>query len=207
MTISKTIKNQIETLRLGEPFTAKGLLHLGSRAAVDQTLSRLCRTGAIRRVTRGIYVRPELGKWTGHEILPDVYSIIKIQAQAQGAVIAPHGAVAVNRFGLSTQNPLKLVLLTSGRSKTVWIHGQEVRFKHVAANRLLEANTLAGLAITALHYLGPEESTVANVQSIFKQLPEVERFRVERVVPALPTWMISALHRAEVLNLNGLVHA
>jgi hypothetical protein len=207
MAISETIKNQIETLPLGEAFTAKSLLELGSRASVDQALSRLCKAGIIRRVTRGVYVKPVIGRLTGQEVLPDVYSIVKTQAEAQGAVIAPHGAVAVNRFGLSTQNPVKLVLLTSGRSKTVKIHGQEVRFQHVAASRLLEANTLAGLAITALHYLGPKESTVANVQRIFKQLPEVERSRFERVVPALPTWMISALHRAGVLTQSGSTHA
>jgi Family of unknown function (DUF6088) len=207
MTISETIKNQIDTLPLGKTFTAKSLLKLGSRASVDQTLSRLCKAGIIRRVTRGVYVKPVIGRLTGQEVLPDVYSIVKTQAEAQGTVIAPHGAVAVNRFGLSTQNPVKLVLLTSGRSKTVKIHGQEVRFQHVAASRLLEANTLAGLAITALHYLGPEKSTAANVQRIFKQLPEVERSRFERVVPALPAWMISAVHRAGVLTQTGSTHA
>ena len=34
------------------------LLHLGSRAAVDQALSRLCRKGELMRVCQGVYVRP-----------------------------------------------------------------------------------------------------------------------------------------------------
>ena len=41
-------RNQSE----GVPVTAKGLLHLGSRAAVDQTLSRLARSGELLRLAR-----------------------------------------------------------------------------------------------------------------------------------------------------------
>ena len=42
----------------GTPVVAKELLHLGSRAAVDQALSRLVRRGTLMRAGRGIYVRP-----------------------------------------------------------------------------------------------------------------------------------------------------
>ena len=45
----------------GVPVTAKELLHLGTRAAVDQTLSRLVRSGSLIRVSRGLYVRPIKG--------------------------------------------------------------------------------------------------------------------------------------------------
>src|SRR5262249_60144980 len=40
------------------PISAKNLLHLGSRAAVDQALSRLARRGQLLRVRRGLYVPP-----------------------------------------------------------------------------------------------------------------------------------------------------
>ena len=38
----------------GTPVAAKELLHLGSRAAVDQALSRLVRRGSLMRAGRGI---------------------------------------------------------------------------------------------------------------------------------------------------------
>src|SRR6202043_4127257 len=41
----------------GTPVVAKELLHLGTRAAVDQALSRLVRRGTLIRAGRGIYVR------------------------------------------------------------------------------------------------------------------------------------------------------
>ena len=46
------------TLPEGVPLAAKGLLHLGSRAAVDQTLSRLAARGELIRAGRGLYMRP-----------------------------------------------------------------------------------------------------------------------------------------------------
>ncbi|RMP31109.1 hypothetical protein [Pseudomonas coronafaciens] len=38
--------------------SAKEFLHLGSRAAVDQALSRLAKAGRLIRATRGITWRP-----------------------------------------------------------------------------------------------------------------------------------------------------
>ena len=42
----------------GVPLAAKELLHLGSRAAVDQALARLVRRGNLMRAGRGMYVSP-----------------------------------------------------------------------------------------------------------------------------------------------------
>jgi len=43
----------------GSVATPADFLDLGSRAAVDQALSRLVRRGALRRVSRGVYGYPE----------------------------------------------------------------------------------------------------------------------------------------------------
>jgi hypothetical protein len=40
----------------GAPIAAKGLLHLGNRAAVDQALSRLAERGRLTRAGRGVYL-------------------------------------------------------------------------------------------------------------------------------------------------------
>ncbi len=53
----------------GTPVVAKELLHLGSRAAVDQALSRLVRRGTLMRAARGIYVRPVESRFW-HHVLP-----------------------------------------------------------------------------------------------------------------------------------------
>ena len=45
----------------GTPVAAEGLLHLGTRAAVDQALPRLAVRGHLLRVGRGLYVHPARG--------------------------------------------------------------------------------------------------------------------------------------------------
>ena len=199
MNIHNTIKSHIETLAAGEIITPKALLPFGSREAVDQVLSRLSKEGLISRVSRGVYCKPIPGRWGSY--LPEAFAIAKSLSELHGEVIAPHGAVAVNHFQLSTQNPLQLVLLTTGRSKTVKLGWQTVRFQHVAASKLPAPNTLAGLAVTALHYLREnQEVTAENVKTIGKQLPLEERQRLQELIPQLPSWMTRALIEAKVLH-------
>jgi len=57
---AKLIRERIEAMPIGEPFTPTAFLECGTRASVDQTLSRLVKAGSIERVTRGVFVRPEV---------------------------------------------------------------------------------------------------------------------------------------------------
>ena len=56
--LKESILRHGRNLPEGVPLAAKGLLYLGSRAAIDQALSRLARRGELLRVGRGLYVLP-----------------------------------------------------------------------------------------------------------------------------------------------------
>ncbi len=56
--LADQIMERASTLPEGAPIAAKSLLHLGTRAAVDQALSRLVRRGRLMRAGRGVYMRP-----------------------------------------------------------------------------------------------------------------------------------------------------
>jgi len=53
MSTMERITQHIESLPAGTVFASGSLLALGRRAAVDQALSRLARSGEILRVARG----------------------------------------------------------------------------------------------------------------------------------------------------------
>lgn len=93
---------------------AKGLLHLGSRAAVDQALSRLVRRGVLLRAGRGVYVLPVESRFGRRA--PSVEKTVEGLATAYGEHIANSGAMAAYALGLTTQVPVKRVFLTSGPS-------------------------------------------------------------------------------------------
>ena len=59
MSTTQLVTNKIEGFSLGEPFSTSYFLKLGSRAAVDKSLSRLVQAGSIERITNGIYLRPK----------------------------------------------------------------------------------------------------------------------------------------------------
>lgn len=61
--LAAAVMKQVGKAPEGVPLAAKELLHIGSRAAVDQTLSRLVRRGSLIRVGRGLYVRPVEGRF------------------------------------------------------------------------------------------------------------------------------------------------
>ena len=56
--LPQSILSHAQSLPEGGVVSPKEFLHLGSRAAVDQALSRLTKEGKLLRVARGTYVTP-----------------------------------------------------------------------------------------------------------------------------------------------------
>src|SRR5258707_15452316 len=115
MTTSTTnaILKRIREKRRGWVFTPRQFAHLGTRAAVDQALSRLQRTGQIHRLARGVYEFPKVHPKIG-VLSPSPEAIANAMAERTGSRISISGAKAANRLGLSTQGPMQHVFWTEG---------------------------------------------------------------------------------------------
>lgn len=146
--LAEQIMERATALPEGTPVAAKSLLHLGSRAAVDQALSRLVRRGRLLRAGRGLYVRPIEGRFGVRT--PAVEKVVRAVGEQRGEVVASSGAAAANALGLTTQAPIRSVYLTSGPSRTLSLGNQTVEFRHAAAWQLLLADRPAGEAVRAL---------------------------------------------------------
>ena len=96
----------------GKAVPAGDFLDLGGRAAIDQALSRLTRQGAIRRVRRGLYELPRIGKLLNEPIVQSPDELVRAWAEERPAGLAVR-AHAANLLGLSTQVPAKLVYYTN----------------------------------------------------------------------------------------------
>ena len=81
MAIDK-IKRRIIGKGRGAVFTPADFLDLGSRASVDQTLSRLTDQGVIRRLARGIYDYPKTSPRLGR-LSPDPDAVAADQSGAE----------------------------------------------------------------------------------------------------------------------------
>src|SRR3546814_19665781 len=79
----------------GVPLSAKGLLHLGNRAAVDQALSRLTERGQLIRAGRGVYLRPIVSRFGTRT--PSVEQAVEALATQKGEIIVSNGARSEER--------------------------------------------------------------------------------------------------------------
>lgn len=189
---AQRIRRWIEALPLGEAFTPVQLLSFGTRPSVDQTLSRLARAGFIVRVARGVYVRPKINRFVGN-VLPEPAELVRAIAAASQHKVQVHGAEAARQLGLSTQVPMQPVFETTGSARTLKIGQLTVELRHAAPRKLALAGTLAGLAVSALRYLGRQGATPAVIETIRASLPAEELRVLEERPGVMPAWMVEAL--------------
>jgi len=177
----------------GVPLTSKALLHLGTRAAVDQALWRLAASNRLLRVGRGLYVRVEKTRFGSRP--PSTESVVRGIEERQGETVVPHGAAEANSLGLTSQVPVREIFLTSGRTRNLNLAGREVELRHAPAWQLVLAHRVAGAAVRALSWAGPERAR--DVVTVLKsRLSPVDVRELLAARSRLPTWMareVSAL--------------
>lgn len=184
--LTDQIMAHVESLPADTGVSAKGLLHLGNRVAVDQALSRLVRRNRLFRAGRGLYLLPVHGRFGIRG--PSIEETIRAVAVQSGEDIVSSGAVAANRLGLTTQVPVRSIYLTSGRSRIFHLGDQAVELRHAPRWQLLLGDRPAGEAIRALAWLGPEaaESRMAAVKA---RLAPGDFSELVAVAPQLPSWL------------------
>jgi hypothetical protein len=176
----------------GAPVSAKGLLHLGNRAAVDQALSRLTERGQLIRAGRGVYMRPIASRFGTRA--PSVEQAVEALATQKGEVIVSSGAAAANALGLTTQVPVRFVYLTSGRNRKMRLGEQIVELRHAPRWQLVLANRPAGEAVRALAWLGPEKAEAA-LTTLKRKMPPGAFGELVAAAPQLPTWLAQSIGR------------
>jgi hypothetical protein len=177
----------------GAVFTPKAFDDIGSRAAVDQALSRLTKVGKIRRVSRGVYDVPRNHPALG-PISPDPDTVAKAIADQSGYRLQPTPARAANLLGLSPQVPARIVYLIDGSSRRIKVGNQIIHFKHAGPRALLGAGTPAGVAIQAIRAFGPEHVTDGVIQQLRRNLPLNTKTGLKSLARHAPRWVASAIN-------------
>ena len=185
--VMKQVLNYAAQMPEGRPLAAKELLHLGSRAAVDQTLSRLARSGALIRAGRGVYVKPVKNQFGTRA--PMSMKVVEELAAKRGETIAPHGAVAANALGLTTQVPTREVYLTSGPTRRLKLGSQVIELRHAPRWQLTLPSQGAGNVVRALAWMGPGKAAEEAIQKLKSTLPQSELEEIASTRAQLPTWM------------------
>lgn len=191
MSVAESIAKRVMHMRKGKPFTKALFAAEGSRTSVNKALSRMTRSGLLERVARGIYMRPKISEYTGRNVRANPITVMETVAKASGETIQIHGVEAIRRLGLSTQMQVLPTYYTSGSTREIKMGNAVVRLRHSSWQRLQQAGTQAGLALTALFYLGKEGMTDQVTGKILCSLSAEEYSKL--MACKMPKWMRKVL--------------
>lgn len=194
--VADTITRRIRAKGRGWVFTPKDFLDVGTRATVDQTLSRLVQKGSIRRLDRGLYDYPKQHGKLG-TLSPGADDLAQAIAVKTGDRIFPSGAAAVNYLGLSTQVPARPVYLTNGASRTKKIAGRTITLKHARVPIMNSITDRANFVLQALSYLGQNNIDDMVIQQCADRLDNRDMKDLSASVARLPGWMADVILRIQ----------
>lgn len=184
--LPKRIMEHAEALPEATPLCPGALLHLGKRAAVDQALSRLARSGKLMRICHGVYMRPVETRFGVRG--PRIGEAITALSALWGETIVPCGGAAANWLGLTTQNPVRSVYLTSGPSRRLYFGKLPVELRHAPRWQLAAPHRKAGALIRALAWLGPQE-VEDGLEAVLPTFSEEDMNELSAARALMPNWM------------------
>ena len=188
--LAHSILSQAQSLPEGGLLSPKEFLHLGSRAAIDQTLSRMAREGKLLRVGRGAYALPIQGRFGARP--PSAQSVMEAMESTSGETVVASGAAEANSLGLTTQVPTREVYLTSGPSRRLKLGNREIELKNGNRWQMLLGKRPAGQAIRALIWFGPEQAPKI-LEVLRSKLSSQEWEAMRQARARLPSWMAKAV--------------
>ena len=188
--LPERIMGHAEAMPEATPICPAALLHLGKRSAVNQALSRLARSGRLMRIYQGVYMRPIQTRFG--RCAPSIEKSLEQLSNLWGEVIVPNGGGAANWLGLTTQNPIRSVYLTSGRSRRLHFGEHPVDLRHAPRWQLAAPHRTAGVVIRALAWLGPGE-VERSLDAVLPKLSMEDLDDLSTARSVMPKWMAEPL--------------
>ncbi len=175
-------------------FGAKDFVDLGSRAAIDQSLSRLVRAGKLRRVRRGLYDLPAANPLLKGPSPANTNAVIAAVSRHRGLTATRDNVAAANRMGLTNAVPAQLVYLIDGPSFTLPVDGRKIRLKRASRYLLPWKNSPAKPVVQALLWLGKDLAAAPDTIGILRgSLSDDVKQELVRGKASLPWWAIGAV--------------
>jgi hypothetical protein len=188
----------------GSVFTPSDFLTVAVRSSVDQALSRLVKSGQLRRLARGLYDFPKLHPKLGL-LSPAPDDVAHALARETGSQVQIAGARAANALGLSTQVPAQSTYLTDGPSRRVVLGKRVVDLRHASPKHLIAPGSAAGTVVQALRHVGPVRAADV-VQVAARRLSANDKKTLASTLVQAPAWMrptLVSIANTAVTDIDG----
>ncbi len=190
--------NIVERAKEGTILIPDDFTTCGTPDAVRSGLSRLCRNGKLHRFAKGIYYKAQYDKWDGTLREPSLDAIAQKIAQRDNARIIPTGVYALNKIGLSTQVPTKIVYITDGSARQVnFGDSKSITFRHSNdLSNFAYQSQLMQLAVLSMREIGEKTITSGQIETITNMVEEhVSEQEFNHDIVLAPTWIKTILQR------------
>jgi predicted transcriptional regulator of viral defense system len=125
--VENRIAESLKTLTKGSVLFVDDFLEFGNPESVKKALLRLKEKGILERLAHGIYLYPKKDDELG-VLFPSTEEIATAIARRDKARIVPTGIQALNKLGLSSQVPMKVVYLTDGAARSIKVGKRTITF-------------------------------------------------------------------------------
>jgi hypothetical protein len=188
--LPQTILAAARALPEGGVLSPREFLHLGNRAAIDQALSRLAKSGELMRIGRGLYAAPVASRFGMRAPSPE--KVVQELEHRTGEVLVPHGAIEANRLGLTQQVPIRDIYLSSGPKRRLQFGKAEMLVEHVSPKSIALGKRPAGAAARAVVWLGPKNASWS-LRKVHEALSFEEWHVLTNARRTFPSWMARAI--------------
>jgi len=179
----------------GTLFFPEDFADLGSPENVRKALERLRNRQKITRVAQGIYARPKQNAYIG-SVFPSAEEVAAAIAKRDRARILPTGSTALNALGLSTQVPMKIVLLTDGTARIVKVGKRTINFKKTTPRNLAVKGAISSLVIQGLKAIGKGKLSEPDEQKLISLLRKEKHEDLLHDIRLAPVWVQQIMKKA-----------
>lgn len=183
--ISRQIETKVKRSKPGQIFLPSDFKDLGTSTAIRKTLSRLVEQKVLIRMGQGIYVTAVQDKVFGL-VLPSMEEIAASLAKKEHVKIMPTGQHALNKIGLSTQVPMKMVFLTNGTKKNISIGKSSIVFQPTTSKKLAMVGSISSLLFLGLEELDLNQLSESEIKKIISLLKKEDAKKLKHDLKLAP---------------------
>ena len=184
--VENKIAKVLKSYRKGSVLFVDDFLDYGNPESVKKALLRLKEKEILVRLAHGIYLYPKIDTEFG-VLFPSTEDIAKAIARRDKARIILTGVQALNKLGLSSQVPMKVVYLTDGAARIIKVGKRTITFKKTSPKNLLAKGEISGLVIQALKTMGQskvDNGIILKIQMLLKKEKSENIINDAKLAPA-----------------------
>jgi len=193
--VENKISAALKKRQKGSILFVDDFLDLGNSESIKKALFRLKEKGLLIRLAFGIYLYPKTDKHFGI-LYPSTEEIAIAIAKRDKARIIPIGVQALNKLGLSTQIPLKVVFLTDGAARSIKIGKRTITFKKTSPKNLMVKGEISGLVIQAVKRIGQHKVNDEVLMKLLNILKKEKKETILHDAKLAPAWINKILMSA-----------